>query len=611
MSRFAFKVIIAVAISVVSSLTASGAATAQTLEQCAQLDAGDARESLTRLMAQKIQERLRSIDVDALVTTAWDRQKVSEKLDSLVDRIAGEIRDRKGYWEKLYSTYSPGTAKEHATEVTDRYFHSKEFEQIINGVVVSAGDELSAQLEKSLAETGNFALRCFGEFLSGSYSAVIRRGLEDYVKAGVDQRERGQDREVNPTTKDPGVAIGFAAAVATIAATLSRRTVRTVLTSLLDRLVTRIIGKIAASITVKLASAATVFGIVVTGASVLADLWYGASGVFPQIREELAGQKTKDDIRAVIVSEFRENLSTQVPDLSRDLSGAVIARWEEFKSQYRIMLDLTETVPEFKAWLSRLPESSFNGVARTVNVIVKYRQEKGLVEAVQSGLLNRLKGPLPEEAFVIIEGTQSLDKGIAWFEKFPDRLRQIVAFDIYRYLDPSTITREALLRILATDDKMVARKLLTISPAARDALLLLPDQPVMELAARLDTASFEDLAAYWPLLSPEERIMLVRAIIRTPSLAGVFARPPVKSAVEEAPDRRQAIAFFSQADAFPLFQIPSEILHVADGSVPMSWIYARHQRVLWLAAGILALIVLGPMLLRRLVAFLWRRVVAR
>jgi hypothetical protein len=584
---------------------------AQTLDQCAQLDAGNAREGLNKLIAQKIQERIQSIDVDAMVTAAWERQKVSEKLDVLADRVAGELRDQKGYWEKLYSTYSPGTAKEHAIEVTDRYFHSKEFEQIINSIISSAGDELSAQLEKYLADTGNFAIRCFGEFLNGTYSGVIRRGLEDYVKEGVNQRNRAQGHDVNPTTKDPSVKIDFAIALAAIAAALSRKAVRTILASLLDRLVTRIVGKIAASITVKLTAAATGIGIIVTGASVLYDLWSGASGVFPQIREELAGQKTKDEIRTVIISEFRDILSSQVPDISRELSGAVIASWEEFKSQYRTMLDLSERVPEFKAWLSKLPESSFSGVARTVDVIVKYRHEKGLIEAVQSGLLNRLKGPLPEEAFVIIERTQSLDKGLGWLDKFPDRLKQIVAFEVYRYIDPSATTREALLRILATDDKMVAQKLLTISAAARDALLLLPDQMIMELAARFDTASLEDLATYWPLLDPDQRIMLARSIVRKPSQAGTFARPSVKSAVADAPNRRQAIEFFSQTGGFTLFQVPSEILSVADGSVPMSWLYAKYERVFWPAIMILALISLGPVLLRSLLVFLWRRVVKK
>jgi hypothetical protein len=280
------------------------------------------------------------------------------------------------------------------------------------------------------------------------------------------------------------------------------------------------------------------------------------------------------------------------------------------------LLETAEKVPEFKAWLAKQPENSFDAVARTVDVIVKYRHEQGLIEAVRSGLLDRV-GTLPEEAFVITEESQSFDQALGWVDKFPgrpDRLKQIVAFEAYRYVTPSAVSREVLLRILATNDKIIVRKLLSINAASRDALLLLPDSSVMDLAVKLDTALLEDLGSYWRLLEPDQRVQLARVIIQTPSLAGTFARPSVRSIVADAPNRRGAIAFFSQTSGsmIPrLYQVASEIVDVADGSVPASWFYAKYERVFWPVAAILVLIVMGPALLWRLLGFVWRRIIWR
>jgi hypothetical protein len=609
MWRFILKVIIACLISGAFSLTTGRPTMAQTLDQCTSLDAVGMREHLNSLIGENIGDRFKTIDVDALVKASWERQKVSENLDALADRIVGDLRKQKSYWERLWSNYSPETATAYATEVTDRYFHSKEFTDIINSAVKSAGDELAKQLDTHLAAAGDFAIRCFNEFLKGSYSGVIRSGIETYVTDGV--KVKLAPHEAIPNIDDRTGNIGTVVLWGAIAAALSRRAVQRILTSIIDRLVKRIVGKIVASIAVKIGAAMTGVGSVVAAFMLAWEILSGADGVFPQIREELAGQKTKDELRMVIISEFNDILSGQVSEISRDLSGAIAASWDQFKSRYRALLDTSEKVPEFKAWLARQPEGSFNAVARTVDVIVKYRHEKGLVEAVQSGLLDRV-GVFPEEAFIIIEGSQSFDQAVVWVDKFPDRLKQIVAFEIYRYVDPSAISRDVLLRILAADDKIVARKLLTISAASRDAILLLPDPLVMDLAVRLDVPLLEDMGAYWPLLDTEQRLMLARAVIRVPSVAGTFARPSVRSIIADAPNRREAISFFSQTGGFlPLSQVASEVVDVAEGSVSINWFYAKYERGFWPVIAILAFIMLAPALLRRLLGLGRTRVIVR
>jgi hypothetical protein len=602
MCRLIFTIIISCATFNAFNLLTSRPTIAQTLDQCTNLDAAGVRERLNSLIAQSIDGRFRSIDIDALVKASWERQRVSEKLDLLADRIVDDLQKQKSYWERFWSNYSTETASNYANEVTSRYFNSREFQEITNGLVESAGDEIAKQLSTHLSETSELAIRCFGEFLKGSYSGVLKRGIEDHVSDGVIRKLASGLESGGPRVGTSGKLITSLGLLG-VAAALSRQAVRRIVTNLLTRLAQRVAGRVAAGVAFRIGAIFSGLGTWLALGMLVWELVSGASGVFPQIRDELKSQKVKDELKVTFSSEFKDLLSTQAPVLSRDLSGAITASWEQFKSRYRALLETAEKVPEFKAWLGRQPEDSFNGVARTVDVIVRYRHEAGLVEAIRSGLLDRVAG-LPEEAFVIIEGSQSLDQALGWVDKFPDRLKRIVALEIYRYVSPSAVTREVLLRVLAADDKIVARRLLSLSAESRDGMLLLPDPLPVDLSVRLDATLLEGLGPYWRLLDADQRIMLARAIIATPSVANIFMRSVIRSIIADAPNRREAIEFFAQTGGLlSIYRFATEVVGVVDSSVPMYWFYAKYERAFWLAGGVLAIILFWPLLLRRLFGF--------
>ncbi|HZV20843.1 MAG TPA: hypothetical protein VE986_04780 [Hyphomicrobiales bacterium] len=550
-----------------------------TVDECRNLSDADVRDRIRDLAATSLGSELKAIDYQALVNLWWAKADVNGRLDREVDAAIAAVRADTGWFDRAYSTVSKSSAARYATAVSDRTYNSEGFKSALNEMATGVAKDVGTQIEKATAKVSNPIIACVQTALQSRYGGAI---------AQVFVQESQKNLETN--AEQPAVKIETSDLIATNAASISGIVLivtRRVIAEIVESLGARIAGVVAS----RLVSA--VAGLV--GLALIAkDIYDAGSGVFPIIADRMKSDETKNIIRAEVGKTIQADISQQVGKIAQETADRLYAGWLDFKQKYNRLLELSERSDAFANFLKDRRLDQLGKLGQIVDILYATEGEKGILERVGNGSLNKALLDLSDAGLAIAQDQKSIDKALRWTEVAGRDLSKVVELGMYKWLSPESVSRDNLQKILSLNDKVATARIANLSPEARELILNLPADQMRDFTRRLKDRELAAFADYERHLEPAAARRLLRAVAEDPSVMNELSGEGLRQAVLASRDQLAALnmAIHEDAGLISYGRIFKDAQLVRDGTVSYRVFWDRYW-VSILVAGFVLLLLLS------------------
>ncbi|MBW7883032.1 MAG: hypothetical protein H3C34_10415 [Caldilineaceae bacterium] len=562
------------------------------LQDCSQVDEQVLQDELNTVAQQVFAEALAELDMDVIVARQWTTLEMDQALNDAVDTGVARVRSETDLWNTFVSSWSPDKARELTLAVANYTFASPTFRAKMDALAVAISTDVGDELARASADSTSAALYCLQSFIGANYAKALVRAFEDRVQDATATAQLAGAEELAPNLLamigQHQVAIGGVGVI--IATQLTRKIVTSIARRISQRIAGGIIGRVLGRVGTTIIPLA---GWIVGTGMIAYDLYTSLDGALPQIQESLKSPPVKESIRGEIAAAIRPELETEIPGLARTIANDLYAEWRAVKRSLRQLLDLAAADPDFANLLSGLTtQDELARVATLVDILLAGGGEPALKAAVADGTLRRVL-VLPESAVAIVRDTGSLETALAWSEAVGSRLSDVVALELYKQHDPSSIDLRQLDRLLALEDKTAVARIALLPPEEVAELLKLPAPIVRELANLLAPDQLGWLARLLPALTPEQRNQLVARVLSQPAVIEPLAASGAEEALAQSRDLDSAITFLMGSRN--LLSYLADMGALASGSASWALFYARYG--LWSLVGpvVVISIILGPL----------------
>jgi hypothetical protein len=552
-------------------------------EACQARDEPALRAAIQAISVRALKGGIANLDYRAVVGDAWRRGGVGAIVDNQVDSAVDEVRQETSWANLLQSLAYQQKAQELATAVAERVYRSDAMKKALEQLAADVGKDIGQQIELASADASEPTLACLKAFVGARYGTTVARAV-----AG----ESGRDLAVDPDKAAAGMSPGAvlresSGGIAGAAVLVMRRQ----LANLAGRVGQRLVGAVLARLVSVVAGG--------VGLALIAkDIWDLRHGVLPIIANEMKSKENKDKVQDELAKTFAEQISGHVDEIGAATAEQVVGIWRDFRSAHAQALDLAERNAKFKAFIDRLQPKALPRLDEVVSLVLAAEGEAGLLRRLDDGTLNEAVNVLPAPAMEIARQTRSIDAGLKWAALSGDQLPKVVELDLHRRTAPDALTRSALRRLLAFDDRLAIVRLASIDRGARDTLLELNDSDLKTLARNLSEPELATLSRYLTGLQKAPRERVLRAVAANPAVMQSLASERVRSAVVTSADQSAAVGMMLRSSAaLDPAAIAEDFGLVTDGRVAPVLMWEKHPIVV-VAALIAVGIVL--MLLRRL-----------
>jgi hypothetical protein len=552
-------------------------------EACQARDEPALRAAIQAISVRALKGGIANLDYRAVVGDAWRRGGVGAIVDNQVDSAVDEVRQETSWANLLQSLAYQQKAQELATAVAERVYRSDAMKKALEQLAADVGKDIGQQIELASADASEPTLACLKAFVGARYGTTVARAV-----AG----ESGRDLAVDPDKAAAGMSPGAvlresSGGIAGAAVLVMRRQ----LANLAGRVGQRLVGAVLARLVSVVAGG--------VGLALIAkDIWDLRHGVLPIIANEMKSKENKDKVQDELAKTFAEQISGHVGEIGAATAEQVVGIWRDFRSAHAQALDLAERNAKFKAFIDRLQPKALPRLDEVVSLVLAAEGEAGLLRRLDDGTLNEAVNVLPAPAMEIARQTRSIDAGLKWAALSGDQLPKVVELDLHRRTAPDALTRSALRRLLAFDDRLAIVRLASIDRGARDTLLELNDSDLKTLARNLSEPELATLSRYLTGLQKAPRERVLRAVAANPAVMQSLASERVRSAVVTSADQSAAVGMMLRSSAaLDPAAIAEDFGLVTDGRVAPVLMWEKHPIVV-VAALIAVGIVL--MLLRRL-----------
>ena len=504
----------------------------QTLQECSDVDEATLQDELNGVTQQVFARALAEIDLALIVDTEWQRLEIDAVLQREVDRAVVRVQSEKALWDTFLSAWSGDKAAELTRAVAAYTFESEAFAGKLDELSQAVADRLSQQIAVLSAESVSAAFYCLQTFIADNYAGVLVRKFEEQVQTAtqaVDVGSAGElDSSILAVLDQHRSALGGVGVI--IGAQIARRVMINVGSEIAERVVGRIVGRVLGRIGTEVIP---LVGWVVGTGLIAYDIYANRDGALPQIQAQLKSAHVQAGIRAEIVAAMEPEFRREAPQIARDVANDLFSQWRDVRRNIRQVLELSAADPAFQAILNGLENT--DDLAKLVNLVGVARPalgETGFQQAVADGSLAQVLKQ-PASAAAIIESTQSIDTALAWSALAGDRLDEVVAFELYKHMTPSQLTRPLLERLLALDNRAAIEKLALLDAGAIESLLNVSTSNLTALALQLAPAALKTVADYLPLLEQDQRNQLISQIASNPQLVDALANDGVRQRICE------------------------------------------------------------------------------
>lgn len=573
---------LAIAVSQVAPVAAAPLSKAD-YEACQARDEAALRTAIQAISVRALKRGTANVDYRALVGDAWRRGGLDAIVDQQVDLAVEEVAQETSWAHLLQSLAYQQKAQELATAVAGRVYRSDAMKTALEQLAADVGKEIGQQIEFASADAGEPTLACLKAFVGARYGTTVARAVSG---------ETGQDLTVDPDKAAAGISPGAvlresSGGIAGAAVLLLRRQ----LANVASRVGQRMVGSVLARLVSVVAGG--------VGLALIAkDIWDLRRGVLPIIANEMKSKENKAKVQDELAKTFAEQISAHLDEIGAGTAEHVVDIWRDFRSAHAQALDLAERNPKFKAFIDQLKPQALPRLDEVVSLVLAAEGETGLVRRLNDGTLNQAVNVLPAPAMEIARETRSVDAGLKWAALAGDQLPKVVELGLHRRTAPDTLTKSALRRILAFDDRLAILRLVGIEQGARDTLFELNDAELKNLARSLTEPELATLSGYLTGLHKEPREQVLRAVAANPAKMQSLASERVRAAVVASADQTAAVGMMLRTSAsLDPGTIVEDFGLVSDGRVTPILMWEKHPLIIVAALVALGIVLL---LLRRL-----------
>ena len=557
-------------------------------ERCQAGDEASFRAAVARVTEAALRQSLSGIDYGPIVRDAWRRGNIDDVLSRQVDLAIGEVREESSWTDLIGSIAFQETAQKLATTTSERVFRSDAMQKGILTVAGSVGNEVGRRMEVGLADAAEPVAQCMQAFLGPRYGGMVARSVS---------RDTGREFTIDPSkatsTVSPGQVLvqgseGLTGTVLLIVRRQLSRMAMGVGQRVVGAILSRIVGVIAGGVGIAL---------------IAKDIWEFRHGVLPIIANEMKSTGTRDKIQ----EELGKVIGDQISEHVREISGAAADRvtdiWREFRRAHAKVLELAEKDQAFRNFLDTVTPAKLPRLDEAVALILAGEGEPALRKRLDDGSLHRAVETMPPEALAIARDTRSLETGFKWWALAGEQhLPRVVEHELHRHGPPEEMSKAALDRLLAINDRLAVSRLASLKRAEREPLLELQTNDLTRLARALSEADLRALSQYLGVLERPAAQRLLAAVGLAPVKMALFSAPGVQSAILASRDQAEAVAVIARSDGifeFPLFF--QDIGAVQDGRISPLLLWARYPIAISVFSGtfLILLLILWRMLFRR------------
>ena len=551
-------------------------------EQCQTGDEATFRAAVSRVTEAALNQSLTGIDYGPIVREAWRRGAVDDVLSRQVDLAIGEVREESSWTDLIGSIAFKETAQRLATTTSERVFRSEAMQKAILGLAGVVGNEVGRRMELGLGAAAEPVAQCMAAFLGPRYGGMVARAVS---------RDTGREFTIDPSKAasqvSPGQVLiqgseGLTGTVLLIVRRQLSRMAFGVGQRVVGAILSRIVGVVAGGVGIAL---------------IAKDIWEFRHGVLPIISTEMKSAETREKIQ----EELGKVIGDQINDHVREISGSAADRvtdiWREFRRAHAKVLELAEKDERFRNFLDTVTPAKLPRLDEVVALVLAGEGEPALTKRLNDGTLHRAVETMPPEALSIARDTRSLETAFKWWALAGDNLGKVVDHEIHRRGPPEEMSKVALDRLLALDDRVAISRLAALTRGEREPLLELPKSDLNRLARAMPETDLRALSRYMAVLDRPAGQRLLAAVGLSPAKMTAFAAPGVQQAILASRDQVEAVSVIARSDGifdFPVFF--QDVTSVREGRVSPLLLWARYPIALSLFAFALLVLML----------FVWR-----
>jgi hypothetical protein len=556
-------------------------------EQCQAGDEATFRAAVSRVTEAALNQSLVGIDYGPIVREAWRRGNVDDVLSRQVDLAIGEVREESSWTDLIGSIAFKETAQRLATATSERVFRSEPMQKAIAGLAGVAGNEVGRRMELGLGAAAEPVAQCMAAFLGPRYGGMVARAVS---------RDTGREFTIDPSKAasqvSPGQVLiqGSEGLTGTVLLIVRRQLSRMALgvgQRVVGAILSRIVGVVAGGVGIAL---------------IAKDIWEFRHGVLPIISSEMKSAETREKVQDELGKVIGDQISEHVREISGTAADRVTEIWREFRRAHAKVLELAEKDERFRNFLDTVTPAKLPRLDEVVALILAGEGEPALTRRLNDGTLHRAVETMPPEALVVARDTRSVEAAFKWLALAGDRLGKVVDHEIHRRGPPEEMSKVALDRLLALDDRVAIGRLAALTRNEREPLLELQSGDLNRLARAMPEADLRALSRYMAVLDKPAGQRLLAAVGLSPAKMAAFAAPGVQQAILASRDQVEAVAVMARSDGifdFPLFF--QDVSSVREGRISPLLLWARYPLAISLFAGafLILLLLLWRLLFRR------------
>ncbi len=474
------------------------------LPKCEEISQPQLRVDLNSILEEFISDET-NIDFGAIVNRQWHSLNVDSAMDSEIDKAVDAIAGNTDWINKFKSSWSSSKTEQLTNQVTEIAFNSPKLKSKFNQVSQNVASEISDKLELASANSSSYAIDCLQKFVNRQYSQTFVDIFSKKINASVpDSQESNASLEPNIDLINQH-KFGFAGGAVLALSITGKRIAKTIGTRIFSQIGERLLGRIG--------SAVIPFVGETVGALMIAnDIYQSLDGALPEIKKSLKSPEVKQIFKEKITNTVEEQIRAESPQIARELSNDIYAKWLDFQKDYRETLSLAEELPEFKSILAKTTDLS--KISLLLDTTLNSTGRSQLVTSIQDGTFEQALS-LPEISYRILENTHSLPIMVEWANLAGNQIKDVVELEIYKHLSPQDLERQLVIEIISLQDSMAIAKLSLLDIGSIRNLLTISKHNLLSLADKLTADDLQNLAGYLEELKQPQINQLVKFLLNS------------------------------------------------------------------------------------------------
>lgn len=524
------------------------------LEACVDLTDDELKEFISSTTEQNLRQVFTDTDFRPLVRQGWLAVDGDRRYESIVDTyVQRKLDDRESigdFVETFFDGYRPEKAELLAEQLVKDIFASPEFAHLTEDVGGYVSEQLKSSKISADVSARNQAevAQCLRSFLADRYTEAIA----EFADAAVPSLPL-KPGDLGTSLK---VSLSFATIAAGIILVLARR--------IIGKIVAKLVLRIGSALALRVAAWATgIGGILIVGY----DLVTGAAGPYLIIQEELKSQQSRDAIIISIAEAIPEEGAKIISSQAEVITAQVYRALQDFRQNYRLMLELTETSPAFRDYVGQLSgQEDVEHLSRAIAMLQEQGGSEAVMDAFDRARLQKFMR-LSNEGKQIAYDLKSVDEALKWSEVASNRLNRVVEAELHRSIAPDQLPEDILARLLSLDDTAAITNLGQLDAGDLQTLLELASGPVQQLSLLGTPAELQTVAkTLRDLDDSDARFAFIRMLLANPpaSFTDVADSPTLLAGIVRSDDQELAI---SMTESHGVMRLLPHFLQVADGAV--------------------------------------------